>query len=81
VQIRIGDRSALDAARLGVELAAALRHLYPQQFDLDATTSMFGSRAIVDAIAAGEDPRRIAALWQSQLQAFTATRDKYLLYR
>jgi uncharacterized protein YbbC (DUF1343 family)/CubicO group peptidase (beta-lactamase class C family) len=81
VRITVTDRARLDAARLGLELAAALHRLYPRQFRIEATTGMIGSRKIVTAIAAGADPRTLPATWQSELKAYQAVRDKYLLYR
>ncbi len=81
VSVEITNRAQLDSARLGLELATALHRLYPKQFDLDATTSMFGSPAIIRAIGTGADPSHIARQWQPTLQDFMAIRDKYLLYR
>jgi hypothetical protein len=38
------------------------------------------NKATLDALAAGEDPRRIAEDWQDALESFKALRAKYLLY-
>jgi hypothetical protein len=40
-----------------------------------------GSKALVEAIRGGEDPRRIAGGWQDSLKAFEAERQSVLLYR
>jgi uncharacterized protein YbbC (DUF1343 family) len=39
------------------------------------------NQAVFEAIAAGEDPRRIAEDWQEQLDGFVRMREKYLLYK
>jgi hypothetical protein len=38
------------------------------------------NRSSVDAIAAGEDPRRIAEEWRDGLETFEAVRARYLIY-
>src|SRR5208337_1801135 len=80
VQIVLIDRQALDPAELGVELAAALWKLYPDAFQLDKTLSLVGARWVLEAIEAGEDPRRIVYEWQGALEQFRILRSKYLLY-
>jgi uncharacterized protein YbbC (DUF1343 family) len=81
VQLNLLDRQALDAPELGVELAAALNHLFPQDFEIDKTLPLVGSRAVIEAVKRGHDPRRIAYDWeQNQLRPFRALRAKYLLY-
>lgn len=80
VRIDIDDREALDAPLLGIELASTLHQLYPARFDLKATTGMIGSRAVVDAIRRGEDPRDIAPAWAGAVATFTQMCQRYLLY-
>lgn len=80
VSIVLLDRWALDAAELGVEIAAALYHLFPNEFAIDRTLALVGARWVLDAIRAGEDPQSIALRWQVPLQRFRKTRAKYLLY-
>jgi uncharacterized protein YbbC (DUF1343 family) len=81
VQIDLVDREALDSPELGAELAAALFKLFPKDFQLDKTLPLVGSRAVLDGIRQGRDPRRLAYEWeQNQLQAFRQMRAHYLLY-
>lgn len=80
VRIELADRLALDSPQLGIELASALQRLYPAQFDLKATTGMIGSRAVVEAIRRGDDPRDIATQWHVALQEFMRRRQPFLLY-
>jgi len=81
VETNLVDRDALDSPELGVELAAALFKLFPSEFKLDSILPLTGSRAVLDGIRQGRDPRRLAYEWeQNQLQAFRRMRAQYLLY-
>ena len=80
VQIVAVDRQALDPTVLGVEITSALYRLYPKDFELDRTLELIGSRAVIDAIKAGEDPLAIASQWQDALEQFRKKRERYLLY-
>lgn len=80
VSLIVTNREHLDSPEMGVELASALAHLYPQQWDSSAMHQLAGSRAVVNAIRSGEDPRRVAADWQPSLDQFKQLRDQFLLY-
>ena len=69
-----------DAPELGLEVAAALHHLYPDEYKLAAIDGLMRNKASLDAVMAGEDPRRIAEDWQDELDKFKVLRAKYLLY-
>jgi len=80
VNLLVTRRNGLDSPELGVELAAALRHLYPNDFKIERMNDILGNQSVFDAIVAGEDPRRIAEDWREPLEAFERLREKYLLY-
>src|SRR5271165_2690339 len=80
VQILIINRETLDAPELGIELAAALHKLYPQEFDLSKMNVLLANQAAFQALQLGEDPRRIAEDWRDGLDRFIQVRAKYLLY-
>jgi uncharacterized protein YbbC (DUF1343 family) len=80
VQIVVVNREALDAPELGIELAAALHKLYPQQFDLTNMNTLLVNQSAFRGLQAGEDPRRIAEDWRDGLDRFIVLRGKYLLY-
>jgi uncharacterized protein YbbC (DUF1343 family) len=81
VNILLIDRNALDAPEMGIELASALHALYPEQFHLDKMGDILVSQSTLEAIARGEDPRRIAEDWREPLQKFEQLRQKYLIYK
>jgi uncharacterized protein YbbC (DUF1343 family)/CubicO group peptidase (beta-lactamase class C family) len=80
VQLILTDRETLDAPELGAEIASALLKLYPNQYKISAIDTLMVSRSSLDAIAAGEDPRRVAEDWQDADAKFEALRARYLLY-
>jgi len=80
VRIVVVDKAAVDAARLGVEIAVALQRLHKGRFAVRDMSRLLGAREALAAIEAGDDPAAIEARWQPWLRAFQATRAKYLLY-
>ena len=81
VNIVVTDRNGFDAPELGMELAAALRKLYPADFKIERMTELLMNQSVYDALVAGQDPRRIAQDWQEGLQKFQKVREKYLIYK
>ena len=81
VNLLVTERNALDAPELGIELASALRKLYPQQFHMDRMIEILANQSVYDAIAQGQDPRRIADDWREPLEKFEQLRQKYLIYK
>ena len=80
VNILLVDRNTLDGPELGIELASALRKLYPQQWQMPKLIDILANQQVFDAIGQGVDPRRIAQDWQERLQEFQKIREKYLIY-
>jgi uncharacterized protein YbbC (DUF1343 family) len=81
VNLIVLDRNTLDSPELGIELASALHKLYPNDFKLERMADLLVNQAVLEAIGAGEDPRRIAEDWQESLDKFVRLREKYLLYK
>jgi uncharacterized protein YbbC (DUF1343 family)/CubicO group peptidase (beta-lactamase class C family) len=81
VNIVLTDRNGFDAPELGIELAAALRKLYPADFKIDRMQELLVNQSTYDALMAGQDPRRIAQEWQEVLEQFGKVRTKYLIYK
>jgi len=80
VNLVLLDRNAFDAPELGLELAAALHKLYPNDYKLERMSELLINQAAFDALSAGEDPHRIAEDWEDRLQKFVELRQKYLMY-
>ncbi|HEV2645318.1 MAG TPA: sodium/solute symporter [Acidobacteriaceae bacterium] len=80
VRIAVTDRLALDSPEMGIEILAALHHLYPKEFQLQKAIGLVANKQTMAALGRGEDPRTIAAVWSAGLAEFEAKREKYLLY-
>jgi uncharacterized protein YbbC (DUF1343 family) len=80
VQIVLIDRQALEPTEMGVELLAALWRLSPQNFQLDRTLRLIGSRKVLESIRTGQSPSRIWYDWQEDVERFKKVRAQYLLY-
>jgi uncharacterized protein YbbC (DUF1343 family)/CubicO group peptidase (beta-lactamase class C family) len=75
------ERNAFDGPELGIELASALHKLYPEQFQLEKMQDLLLNQSVYDAVARGDDPRRIAEDWRAALESFQTLRQKYLIYK
>ena len=80
VNLVLTDRNGLDAPELGIELAAALKKLYPADYKLERLPELLVNQSAYDGLVAGKDPRRIAQDWQDDLEKFELIRKKYLIY-
>ncbi len=80
VNLVLTERNALEAPELGIELAAALKKLYPADYKLDRLPELLVNQSAYDGLIAGKDPRRIAQDWQDDLERFQLLRKRYLLY-
>lgn len=76
----ITDREAFDSTRLGLEVAAALNHLFPGHLDFEKCRSLIGSREVIGELKAGRDASVLWSLAQREALAFAARRKPYLLY-
>jgi len=80
VRFVVTDRDVLNSTRLGLEIAAALVHLYPGKIEFDRCTRLIGDHKVLAALEQGEDPRRLSRLYAAELAGFLKRRARYLLY-
>lgn len=81
VAVRISDRVAVRAMLVGLEIAAVLKRLYPEQFDISKLHLLLGSDQTVSALQNGTPPAEIVASWSAALGDFELRRRKYFLYK
>ena len=77
----VTNRDVFDAGRFGVELAAALQHLYPGIISFAADKQLIGSASLVDGLGKGLPPEELFKLEREPLLKFGQLREKYLIYR
>ena len=89
--LHVLDRGAFRPVFTSLCLLAAVRELWPEQFEWRAEAYEFvGNRLAIDLLLGSDRPRlalengvapaTIAAGWQSELQRFRVLRERYLLY-
>jgi uncharacterized protein YbbC (DUF1343 family) len=81
VRFEVTDREALETTRLGLEVLAALRKLYPGKIDFAAGISLIGSGDVLARLEAGEDPRAIVQSLRDSVAGSASQREEYLLYK
>lgn len=80
VNIIITDRSAFRPLLTGIEMALALRELYPGEWKVDNYLRLLVNADTLERIKRGESAREIVASWNTGLQEFRRARAEILLY-
>ncbi len=80
VRLDVVDREALRSVSLGIEIAVALRDLYPTDWDRKGFVKLLANGAVFQRLERGETAPAIIASWQKDLEEFVKRRAKYLLY-
>jgi len=81
VGVRIMDRQAVRAMRMGMEIATILKKLYPEKFDPEKLLVLVGNSETMRELQAGTPPEKIEESWNADLNAFEQLRRKYFLYK
>jgi uncharacterized protein YbbC (DUF1343 family)/CubicO group peptidase (beta-lactamase class C family) len=81
VNIIITDRDKFESVRTGLEIAAALRKLYPNDWQVEKYGRLLVNAEILAAVTRGDAPEAIEKLWQIGLTDFNKRRASYLLYK
>ena len=80
VNIIITDRAAFRPLLTGIEMALALRKLYPNDWQVDKYLRLLVNADTLERIKRGETAREIVNSWNSSLQEFRQARAEILLY-
>ena len=81
VNIIITDRAAFRPLLTGIEMALALRKLYPNDWQVDKYLRLLVNADTLERVKRGESAREIVASWNTGLQEFRRTREAVLLYQ
>ena len=81
INIIVTDRAAFSSVRTGIEIAAALRKLYPNDWQVDRFARLLVNQEILDRVARGESPEAIENAWSAPLADFIKRRAPFLLYK
>jgi uncharacterized protein YbbC (DUF1343 family)/CubicO group peptidase (beta-lactamase class C family) len=80
VNIIITDRAAFRPLLTGIEMALALRKLYPNDWKVDSYLRLLVNTDTLERVKRGESAREIVASWNAGLQEFRRARSEILLY-
>ena len=78
--IVITDRSAFRPLLTGIEIASALRQLYPMDWKIDSYLRLLVNANTLERLKRGDSPRDIVASWNAQLEEFRRLRAEFFLY-
>jgi uncharacterized protein YbbC (DUF1343 family) len=80
VRLDVVDRDALRPVSLGIEIAVALRELYPADWDRKGFIRLLANGDAFNRLERGDSASAIVASWQKDVEAFKQRQAKYLLY-
>ncbi|HEY8460903.1 MAG TPA: exo-beta-N-acetylmuramidase NamZ domain-containing protein [Blastocatellia bacterium] len=80
VNIIVIDRDLFEPVTAGLEMAAQLKKLFPKDFSIERFNRLLANQKVFDAFRQGSDARAMRQVWEPELEAFRAIRNKYLLY-
>jgi len=77
----ITDREQFRPVRMGIEVAVALRRLYPNDWKVDSYLRLLVNADTLERVKRGDAPEEIERAWGAKLEEFKAARAKVLLYQ
>jgi uncharacterized protein YbbC (DUF1343 family) len=80
VNVIITDRAAFRPLLTGMEMALALRKLYPNDWQVDKYLRLLVNADTLERVKRGESAKEIVASWSVGLQEFRRARSEILLY-
>ena len=80
VNLLIADRARFSPLRTGIEIAVALRRLYPADWKVDDYGRLLVNAATLARVKRGDAPEEIIQSWSAELEQFRKSRASVLLY-
>lgn len=81
VNFVITNRAEFNSVRTGIEIACALRKLYPTEWNVERYGRLLVNADILAAVTRGDSPETVEKLWQIGITEFNRRRASYLLYK
>jgi uncharacterized protein YbbC (DUF1343 family) len=81
INVVVTDRTLLRPVYAGLEIAAALRRLHPDEWQVDKYLRLLANADTLERLKRGEPPEQIALSWQPGLEEFRRVRARALIYR
>ena len=80
MNIIVTDRTRLQPVATGIEIAAALRNLYPSDWKIENFNRLLANSDVFERVKRGESADAIIRSWASPLEQFKQARARALLY-
>ena len=81
INIIVTNRTQFEPVRTGLEIAAALRRLYPAEWKMEKYLNLIVNQESFDRLKRGESAEDIEKNWQTGLDDFKKRRASFLLYK
>jgi uncharacterized protein YbbC (DUF1343 family) len=81
INVVVVDREKFEPVRTGVEIAVALRKLYPTEWKLDKYLNLIVNQASFEQLKRADAPEEIERNWQKDLDEFKKRRSRFLIYK
>ncbi len=81
VNLVVTNRAQFSPVRAGLEIAVALRRLYPQEWKVDDYARLLANADTLERVKRGDEPASIADSWKARLEEFRRARAQVLLYK
>jgi uncharacterized protein YbbC (DUF1343 family)/CubicO group peptidase (beta-lactamase class C family) len=81
VNIVITARRTFSPVRTGIEMASAIRRLYPGEWEVDRYLRLLVNQDVLDRVKRGDTPADIEAAWAQSKAEFERRRAQFLLYK
>ncbi len=80
VNVAITDRDAFEPVRVGLEIAASLRRLHPEEWEAEKVGVLLLNQAVLDSLVRGADIDAAIALANAGIAEFARRRSPHLIY-
>ncbi|MFN2393280.1 MAG: exo-beta-N-acetylmuramidase NamZ domain-containing protein [Pyrinomonadaceae bacterium] len=81
INIIITNRESFKPVRTGIEIAVALRKLFPNDWQTERYNRLLANTETFEKIKLGDAPEEIEKAWAADLENFKSRRARFLLYR
>ena len=81
INIIITNREEFEPIRTGIEIAVALRKLYPTEWKMEKYLNLIVNQEGFEKIKRADAPEEIERAWQKDLDEFKKRRAQFLLYK
>ncbi len=81
INVIITDRESFKPVRTGIEIAVALRKLYPTDWKIENYLKLLANQEIFERVKRADAPEEIERAWQTDLDEFKKRRAQFLIYK